>query len=369
MKAGYLGPKLSFSHQAAIDIFTPHSSTLTPNDHSRPEIDIEPQLTFADIFEKVQSSQLRYGVVPIENSSNGLVVQSLDLLADGAGKYPDVRVRAEYGLPIHHQLWVKESADVDNVQGEDHSHSSDEGMKTENQQDATKSPMSDPILITDHLYTHPQVWSQCSKFLSHPAYSHVSKQDCASTSEAARMVAESRPGSCAAIASNLAGNEYGLTRKVCDIEDQKDNMTRFLVVAREDVDTSWLTSNWPPSHSQNKIKDGSAPVTMRYKSMVSFVVDPTSPNALTKVLNMFSKYDLNLTSINTRPSRLQRWHYIFVAECERVCHHAHSVQAISKLLADISCIVTCCRHLGTWEDQLRRSSHAVAPDSRQLGTG
>ncbi len=95
MKAAYLGPRASFSHQAALEIFR---DTTTQ---------VEALPTFADIFEGVQSSQYEYGVVPFENSSNGSVVQLLDLLADRQLKYSDVKVCAEHYLPVHHQLLVK----------------------------------------------------------------------------------------------------------------------------------------------------------------------------------------------------------------------------------------------------------------------
>ncbi len=204
MKAAYLGPKASFSHQAALDIFR---NTTTQ---------VEALPTFADIFEGVQASQYDYGVVPFENSSNGSVVQSLDILADRQMKHNDVKVCAEHYLPVHHQLLVK-------LPGSD----------------AWKQlRLEEALTRIKKFYTHPQAWGQCSAFLSRNDCKHIVRQDSSSTSEAARVVSENEAGTCAAIASKLAGEEYGLVRLADNIEDKGDNTTRFFIVAKADTTMS-----------------------------------------------------------------------------------------------------------------------------------
>lgn len=305
MKAAYLGPKASFSHQAAIEIFRKSTTQL------------EALPTFADVFEGVQSSQYEYGVVPFENSSNGSVVQLLDLLADRQLKYSAVKVLAEHYLPVHHQLLVKQS----------------------DRDAASAAGLEGALKRVRKFYTHPQAWGQCSDFLSRNECRPVARQDASSTSEAARMVLENEAGTCAAIASELAAEEYGLVKLAHNIEDQGDNTTRFFVVARAGVNIS-----------QPCVESGSRNSKV-YKHLVSFTIDHGSPGALADALSTFKKHDFNLTSINTRPSRLRPWHYIFFAECERQ-HHQHRTDAVTTLIADLDGVASSCRHLGSWEDQL-----------------
>jgi prephenate dehydratase len=305
MNAAYLGPRASFSHQAALEIFC----------HSAVQVEALP--TFADIFEGVQSSQYDYGVVPFENSSNGSVVQLLDLLADHQMKYSDVKVCAEHYLPVHHQLLVKQS-----------------GLNA-----ARHAGLGEAINRIKKIYTHPQVWGQCSAFLSRVECRPVAKQDSSSTSEAARMVSEDEDGTSAAIASELAGKEYGLVTLADNIEDKGDNTTRFFVLAR-------TNSSAYGGRQEDGVRDSKV-----HKSLVSFTITHESPGALADALSVFKKYEFNLTSINTRPSRLRPWHYIFFAECEQV-RLLQSANAISSLISDLKSVALTGRHLGSWEDQL-----------------
>ncbi len=305
MKAAYLGPKASFSHQAALKVFQ----------HTPLQVEALP--TFADIFEGVQSSQYDYGVVPFENSSNGSVVQLLDLLADRQMKYGAVKVCAEHYLAVHHQLLVKQSG-----------------------QDATQgTDLAKALKCVKKFYSHPQAWGQCSAFLSQPECRPIARQDCSSTSEAARVVSEVEEGTSAAIASELAGEEYGLVRVADNIEDQRDNTTRFFVVAR-------AGTNPPDPRPGKDTKE-----TTHYKNLISFTIDHGSPGALAEALSIFKKHDFNLTSINTRPSRLRPWHYVFFAECERT-YQKHSEDALKSLISALDDVALSSRHLGTWEDQM-----------------
>lgn len=305
MKAAYLGPKASFSHQAAREIFQNWAAQL------------EALPTFADIFEGVQSSEYECGVVPLENSSNGSVVQLLDLLADRQLKYTDVKVCAEHYLPVHHQLLVKHSG----------------------QDAATQSGLEETLKRIKKFYTHPQAWGQCSVFLSRNDCRSIARQDSSSTSEAARVVSENGAGTCAAIASRLAGDEYGLVRVADDIEDKGDNTTRFFIIARADV-----------TLAEPALQNGAANPRI-YKNLVSFTIDHESPGTLAEALAIFKKHDFNLTSINTRPSRLRPWHYIFFAECEQK-HHQHRTDAVTNLISNLGDVALSCRHLGSWEAQL-----------------
>jgi prephenate dehydratase len=305
MKVAYLGPNASFSHQAAHKIF------------QSPTADLKALPSFADIFEGVQSSQFDYGVVPFENSSNGSVVQLLDLLADRQLKYSDVKVCAEHYLPVHHQLLVKPDAA------------------------AMRPGLEEALKRIEKFYTHPQAWGQCSAFLSRTECRSIARQDSSSTAEAARVVSESEAGTCAAIASRLAGEQYGLIRVADKIEDKGDNTTRFFVLARADhtLANSVLRNGVDVADSRT------------YKNLVSFTIDHEAPGTLAEALAIFKKHEFNLTSINTRPSRLRPWHYIFFAECERK-DQQHQTDAVTSLIANLGHFALSCRHLGSWEDQL-----------------
>ena len=309
MRAAYLGPKASFSHEAALKFF--HETTI--------QVDALP--TFADIFEGVQSSRFEYGVVPFENSSNGSVVQLLDLLADRHQKYSDVKVCAEYYLCVHHHLLVKQSG----------------------QNGAKQIALEEELKRINKFYTHPQVWGQCSAFLFRSDCRSIARQDSSSTSEAAAVVSEMEEDTSAAIASELAAEEYGLSKLASNIEDKGDNTTRFFVIARGGCGLS----NAHPWNDTEKSR-------LR-KNLVSFTIDHESPGALADALSIFKKHDFNLTSINTRPSRVRPWHYIFFAECEQVRQQQHQENAIKGLISDLDVVALSCRHLGTWKDQLMSS--------------
>src|SRR5665213_2004840 len=142
-QVAYLGPPASFSHQASLGVFPPDAPDASATLNATP--------SFAEIFAAVQSSQARpdpsnvtYGVVPVENSSNGSVVQLLDLLADHEGRHADVKVCAEYYLPVHHCLLVFRQSNGIN----------------------SSPPTPGKFLAISKLYTHPQVWGQCNRFLA-----------------------------------------------------------------------------------------------------------------------------------------------------------------------------------------------------------
>lgn len=313
MKAAYLGPTASFSHQAALALF--HGTTTQ----------IEALPSFTDIFEAVQSSRFEYGVVPFENSSNGSVVQLLDLLADRQLKYSHVNVCAEYYLRVHHHLLVKRSG----------------------QPGAIDTGLDEALKRINKFYTHPQAWGQCSAFLARADCRRIVRQDSSSTAEAARVVSELEEGTSAAIASELAAKEYGLLNLASNIEDKGDNTTRFFVIAR-------LGCRFPPALLRNDTEKSSSSSRL-LKNLVSFTIDHESPGALADALSIFKKHDFNLTSINTRPSQIRPWHYIFFAECEQVRQQQHQEDAIKCLISDLDGVALSCRHLGTWKDQLKSS--------------
>lgn len=176
-RVAYLGPEFTFSHLAAIERFG-QSAELVPVG------------TIAAAFEEVERGQSEFGVVPMENSTDGRVSDTLDCFSRST-----VRICGELPLRIHHCLL---------------------GVGT---RDEIRS-----------VYSKPQPLSQCRNWLAR----HLPKAalcEVASTAEAAKLARENPD--LAAIASLQAGTNYGLPVIAKNIEDQSDNITRFAIIARE----------------------------------------------------------------------------------------------------------------------------------------
>jgi chorismate mutase/prephenate dehydratase len=174
IRAAYLGPPYSYSHVAALERFGESA-------------DLVPVGTIAAVFESIERGQANFGLVPIENSTDGRIVDTLDMFA----RRP-ARICGEVQLRIHHCLLGKGSR-------------------------------SDILEV----HSKPQALSQCRGWLARhlPAARTV---EMTSTASAAKLAAE-RPGS-AAIASRLAGTHYGLDVIEANIEDNRHNITRFAVI-------------------------------------------------------------------------------------------------------------------------------------------
>ena len=347
VQAAYLGPPASFSHQAARNFFA--HSKLHPSSHSpdAPPIHLTPHPTFSSIFAAVQSSSAAapvYGVVPFENSSNGSVVQLLDLLADRGSVYGDVRVCAEYYLRVRHCLLGPRSP------------SPPAGLVG----GRTKEAETVALGGITKLYTHPQAWGQCSGFLDHH-FRGVERQDVSSTSRAAEMVAQEqeatgtdgdgRGGSAAAaIASQLAAEVYGLEVLREGIEDQGDNVTRFFVLRRAEREEGKERNGI----GENEFDGIDTATPEKWKSLISFTIDHGAPGALADALGIFRKRGFNLTSIDTRPSRVRPWHYVFFVECEQAEKVDDAVDraAVDRIISDLAEAAQSCRHLGRWRDEL-----------------
>ncbi len=176
-RVAFLGPEYTFSHLAAIESFG-QSAVLTPVG------------TIASVFEEVERGQADYGIVPIENSTDGRITEAMDCL-----RRTPLRVCREVPLRIHHCLLGRgDRKDVRTV------------------------------------YSKPQALSQCRNWLS-KHLPQATLTEVASTGEAARRAGE-EPG-VAAIASLQAGAEHGLGLLARNIEDNTENITRFAVLGPE----------------------------------------------------------------------------------------------------------------------------------------
>lgn len=283
-----------------------------------------PYVSFADAFAAVQGQDADYAVIPFENSTNGSVVQTLDLLADRNDLYKDVKVCGEYYLTVHHCLLVRRGTYPSGWSGYDGS-------------------------ITK-LYTHPQAWGQCEAFLSQD-FKGVERQDVSSTSKAAEIVSKETAERGAAIASRFAAEYHGVDVLKENIEDRPDNTTRFLVLrnvlAERIAQLEFEQPNAPSVQSR--------PIhATTHKTLISFAIDHSSPGALANALLIFKAHGLNLTSINTRPSLKRAWQYIFFVECGRTPSDENK-EAVLMALDDLRHVTEFCRDLGTWKDQLGTS--------------
>ncbi|CAG8962149.1 hypothetical protein HYFRA_00005195 [Hymenoscyphus fraxineus] len=337
----FLGPISSYTHQVVYTLShfmrPPWSCGLTDFDLAQAALssfeadryNYEPADSITDVFTAVQSGEAELGVVPFENSTNGAVIFTFELLADRHGRFPDITVTAEAYLDVSHYLLGRKGArGVASSQ-----YDSAPGTPTPANAKPIP-PRTMPLYDLKHikrLYTHPQAWGQCDIFLG--AYlKGIERIDVSSTSRAAEMVSEDTTGTSAAIASSLAAEMHGLDVLARGIEDRADNTTRFLII-RKGVDEE-------AKKSKNKTK-----------SLISFTIDHRSPGSLAKVLDSFRYYDLNLTSINSRPTKVVPFQYIFFVEFEG-SRLNDPLGKVNGALEGVARHAEDWRWLGSWDDKL-----------------
>ena len=177
IKVAYLGPRSTFSHQAAARQFGS-------------AVELVPERTIADVFEAVERGRAHYGVVPIENSQEGSVNATLDRFMDS-----ETRICAQIFLPVELNLLGR-----------------------------------GPLDRVRKVYSHPQPFGQCRRWLAE----HMPSAECievSSTARAAEMAAAE--DGAAALAGGLAGEEFGLPVLARAIQDSASNVTRFFVIGRQ----------------------------------------------------------------------------------------------------------------------------------------
>ncbi len=236
LRISYLGPEGSFTHTAAIRKFGQ-------------SVEYEALLDIKGIFNEVSNGHSDLGVVPIENSAGGGVIETFDAFVDTA-----VLICAEVYMTIHHCLLA--NCKLEEVK---------------------------------KVYSKPEVFAQCRRWLS-DTFKEANTIAVASTAKAAQMAAEEK--FAAAIGSDVAAELYGL-KIVCEnIEDIANNVTRFLVISKEDAK--------PTGDDKTSILFSTA-----HKA-----------GALADVLDVFKKRDINLTNIESRPSKKRQWEYYFFVDCQ-----------------------------------------------------
>lgn len=179
LNVAYLGPEGTFTQQAA-------------NKHFGHAAHCYGMTSIADVFREVESGSAAYGVVPVENSTEGMVSHTLDSFYDTS-----LSICGEVSLPIHHHFMLSPQANADDI---------------------------------DCIYSHAQSLGQCRAWLD-KHYPNVRREAVSSNAEAARL-AQANPNS-AAIASEAAADVYNLTVSSARIEDRANNTTRFLIISKQ----------------------------------------------------------------------------------------------------------------------------------------
>jgi chorismate mutase / prephenate dehydratase len=252
MKIAYLGPEATFTHQAAIRRF---GSSLS----------YSAQKTIADVFTEVSKSRAEYGVVPVENSTEGVVTHTLDMFVDS-----DLKVVAQIVLPVQHCL-------------------------------LSNSPRAE----IKRLYSHPQSLGQCRGWVQN----NLPKAEIIETSSNARAAEfATREKNSAAIAGLIAAEKYDLSVLEYDIQDNATNATRFLVLGR--------TCSPPTGNDRTSIM-----VSVTHKV-----------GALHNAIAAFRRFRINMTKIESRPSKRKAWEYFFFIDFDG--HYEDP--KVSKTLAELS---------------------------------
>ena len=290
-----------------------------------------------DVFAVVQSSSAEFGLVPFENSSNGPVDFTLDCLIDRQSHFPGVVIVGETYLNVRHCLIGRAASSMKQDLNERPCSSSSPGRLTPTADTQfPRAPCTQSSVDLQHItaiYSHPQAFGQCRNFLSTHLKS-AEQHEVSSTSEAASRVAKESSNKSAAIAGKLAAQVYGLDLFATNIQDQDDNTTRFLILRKGDVCSS-NTNQGPKA---------------KWKALLAFSIDHKSAGALADALHVFKTYRLNLTSINSRPSRERPWHYIFLVEFECTGESDAIQSQIEQALQALNSKTEGYKCLGYWKE-------------------
>lgn len=255
----YLGPELTFTHQAGVKKFGSSVGYIPCTDIS-------------DVFREVEHERCEYGVVPVENSIEGAITHTLDRFVDS-----DLKICSEIILRVSLSLMSRERS-LKSVRG---------------------------------IYSNPQVFGQCRHWLESHALG-MELKNTTSTARGAEIALKEKHAAC--IASPLAARLKGLKVLAESIEDQHNNATRFLVIARE-----------------------SARPTRRDKTSILFSLKDRV-GALHRSLEPFRKHGINLTKIESRPSKTRRWEYYFFVDFEGHAEEPRVRRALREL--ERECIFT-----------------------------
>ena len=259
LRVAYFGPEGTYTHAAALKHFG-HDARMVPLG------------TIDQVFREVETESAQYGVVPVENSTEGVVTHTLDRFMSSP-----LQIVGEVELPIRHNL-------LSNTEG---------------------------LAEVRKVYAHQQSFGQCRGWLDQHL-PHAEREVVSSNAEAARRAA-AEPGT-AAIAGDAAADIYGLGILASGIQDSAANTTRFLVVGRQSAS--------PTGEDKTSLVISSA----------------NRPGGLHRLLEPFGRYGVNMSRIESRPSRQGMWEYVFFVDILGHTEDANVKQALEAVQAEASLV-------------------------------
>jgi chorismate mutase/prephenate dehydratase len=248
----YLGPEGTFTQQAALKHFGHAVNTVALN-------------AIDEVFREVESGSAQFGVVPIENSTEGVVNHTLDMFMRS-----ELRICGEVQLRVHHHLLSRQT---------------------------------DLARVT-RVVSHQQSLAQCREWLD-ANLPNIERIAVSSNAEAARRA--SGDDTLAAIAGESAAEIYQLNKVAANIEDEPDNTTRFLVIGRIETLPSGKDKTSLLLSSRNK------------------------PGALYDLLGALARHGINMTRIESRPSRQAAWEYVFFLDLDGHAAQSPLKEALAEL--------------------------------------
>ncbi|MGC7589506.1 prephenate dehydratase [Bisgaard Taxon 46] len=255
----FLGKRGSYSNLAARNYATRYQENLVELSCS----------SFDEIFDKVSNGEADYGVLPLENTTSGAINEVYDLL-----QHTDLSLVGELAYPIKHCVLVNGQTDLSKI---------------------------------DTLYSHPQVIQQCSQFIKSLDRVHI--EYCESSSHAMQLVSSLNKPNIAALGNEDGGHLYGLSVLKSNIANQSNNITRFIVVARNPLKVS------PQIHTKTLLLMSTA----------------QKAGALVDALLVFKKHQINMTKLESRPIYGKPWEEMFYLEIEANIHNPETQQALEEL--------------------------------------
>ncbi|OCG63594.1 bifunctional chorismate mutase/prephenate dehydratase [Gilliamella sp. GillExp13] len=262
-KVAFLGPKGSYSHSAARRYASAHLDEMIELSCS----------TFKEIFKQVENGAVDYGILPIENSSSGSINEVYDLL-----QKTNLHIIGELFLPIDHCVLAIQNSQLEQI---------------------------------DTIYSHPQPFQQCSNFLEN--YPHWKIIYCDSTSSAMETVTKLNQPNVAAMGNKDGGELYGLQVLERNFANQKENITRFIVLARQPIEVSAQIS---------------AKTTILMKT-------GQQAGALVDALSVLRNHNIVMTKLESRPIHGTPWEEMFYIDLQGNIH-SYEMQTALKELASMT---------------------------------
>ncbi|HHX50998.1 MAG TPA: prephenate dehydratase [Clostridia bacterium] len=267
LKVGFLGPEGTFSGKAACQWLT----KIKCNNYS-----LLPEDNISQLFKDLMAGQLQTIIVPVENSTEGAVNATLDLLVS----MPDLVVMGEVSLSIEHCLLVAQ-------------------------------PLNMEEILT--VYSHPQALAQCYHYIQEQL-KNASFQQTSSTAEAAGIVSQ-RKGRIAAISSREAARKYNLIIMARGIQDHQGNKTKFWILTKKEI-LEGCSIEIPGDF---------------YKTSIIAALPYNKPGGLYEVLQEFARARIDLTRIESRPTKKELGEYLFFIDFVGKLTEPAVVRVLDKL--------------------------------------